>query len=154
MSASQKLFDRASNQPGKSSSIKMTRCQIICNDVVVRQDTDQLSNLVYRLIIGFGLFPSQTGFMLRLLWLLPIISAQLFRPRRDLLLENMAFRHQLSVLSRRCFSAKNTDQLSNQGYKPDSNLRCRLGSAFGPTHIGIASATRSENRVQNNLQVQ
>jgi hypothetical protein len=80
----------------------MPPCQIICNDAVPRQVTYQPSNQVYGLFIDFGLFPCQIVFMLRLLRLLQIISAHIFRSRRDLLLENLTRRHQLSVLKRQC----------------------------------------------------
>jgi len=39
--------------------------------------------------------------MLRLLRLLAVLFTQLFRSRRDLILENLTLRHQLSVLKRK-----------------------------------------------------
>lgn len=39
--------------------------------------------------------------MLRLLRLIPALVTQIFRSRRDLLLENLAFRQQLPILKRK-----------------------------------------------------
>src|ERR1017187_6725843 len=68
---------------------------------VPRQNTDRLSNQVYRLDIKFGLFTCKTGHMLRLLRLLVVFFTRLFRSRRDLLLENLALRQQLGVLKQK-----------------------------------------------------
>ena len=53
------------------------------------------------LVSQFGLFQCRTGLMLRLLRLLVATVTRCFRPRRDLLLENLALRQQLSALKRR-----------------------------------------------------
>ena len=45
--------------------------------------------------------PCQTGLMLRLFGLLPVLAGQFFRSRRDLMLESLALRQQLAVLMRR-----------------------------------------------------
>ena len=66
-----------------------------------RQNIDLPSNQVYKLRIQFGLSPCKTGLMLRFLRLLSTLPIRLFCSRRDLLLENLALRQQLSVLKRR-----------------------------------------------------
>jgi hypothetical protein len=68
---------------------------------VPRQNIDLPSNQVYKLGFQFGLFQCKTGLMLRLLRLLVATFTRCFRSRRDLLLENLALRQQLSALKRR-----------------------------------------------------
>jgi len=65
------------------------------------QNTNLPSNQVYGLADKSARFVCQTGFMMRLLRLLPIISVRFFRSRRDLLLENLALRQQLGVFKKR-----------------------------------------------------
>jgi len=68
---------------------------------VPRQNTDLLSNKVYKPDSQFGLFSCKTGRMVRLLRLLVGLFARCFRSRRDLVLENLALRQQLDVLERK-----------------------------------------------------
>ena len=68
---------------------------------MARQNNDLLSNQVYKLRIQIGLSPCKTGLMLRLLRLLLILPVRFLCSRRDLVLENLALRQQLTVLRRR-----------------------------------------------------
>ena len=73
-------------------------CQLASGGV---QNYDRLSNQVHRWGIQFGNFTCKTGLMLRPLRLLVVLFTQLFRSRRDLLLENLALRQQLAVCERK-----------------------------------------------------
>jgi hypothetical protein len=65
------------------------------------QNTDLLSNQVYKLDVQFGLFPCKTGLMLSPLRLVVALFAGCFRTRRDLVLKNLALRHLLGVFKRK-----------------------------------------------------
>src|SRR5580658_9552219 len=69
--------------------------------LVARQNRDLLSNHVYKLCIHIGLLPCRTALMLRLLRLLVTFFSHLVRSRRDLLLENLALRQQLSIFKQK-----------------------------------------------------
>lgn len=68
---------------------------------VARQNSDLLLNHDDEPIVQSGLSPCTTSRMLCLVKLLPVLVVIFFRSRRDLLLENLALRQQLSVLKRR-----------------------------------------------------
>src|ERR1035438_944234 len=68
---------------------------------VPRQNSDLPQNQVYKLFINFCLLTCKTGLMLRLLGLLVFLSARFFRSRRELLLENLALRHQLGLFKQK-----------------------------------------------------
>ena len=66
-------------------------------ELVPRQNTDLSSNQEYRLDVNFGPLTCKTDLMLRHLRLLAVLFARFLRSRRNLLLENLALRQQLSV---------------------------------------------------------
>jgi hypothetical protein len=65
------------------------------------QNNDLLSNQAGNLSIQFGQSQCKTGLMLRQLRVLSILPFRFFCSRRDLVLENLALRQQLKVLTRR-----------------------------------------------------
>jgi putative transposase len=67
---------------------------------VVRQNKDLPQNQADELSVQFDLSACKTGLMLRSLRLLLVLATQIFRSRRDLLLENLALRQQLTVFRR------------------------------------------------------
>jgi hypothetical protein len=71
------------------------------NTMQPRQNSNLPSNQADGRIAQRALNPCKTGFMIRLLGLLPFLFARFFRSRRDLLLENVALRQQLGVLKQR-----------------------------------------------------
>jgi putative transposase len=68
---------------------------------VARQNTDLPPNQIYRLSLVFLFLRCQTGQMLRLLRLLAVLFIRLFCSRRDLPLDNLALRQQLSVFKQK-----------------------------------------------------
>jgi hypothetical protein len=76
-------------------------CEDLEHVLVARQNSDLLLNQSDELCALRCRSPMRDWLMLRLLRLLPVLAIRLFRSRRELLLENLALRQQLTVLKQR-----------------------------------------------------